>query len=140
MQHRQSKALPDWLLERLALGELDAETAADVRRRLAAEGRSPDDIMRAVAASNREILARASRQPGRGRDSAGAPTTLQPRARPAPRRAFLWVAPLALAGAAAAVLMIARPVERDRTESRAASRRPLRASTSIVTAPTAISA
>ncbi|HMF41630.1 MAG TPA: hypothetical protein VKQ32_13220, partial [Polyangia bacterium] len=56
MQH-DKKPVPDWLLERLALGELDAETAADVRRRLAAEGRSPDDVMAAVAASNREILA-----------------------------------------------------------------------------------
>ena len=68
MQHN-NRNVPDWLLERLALGELDAETAADVRRRLAAEGRSPDDIMQAVAASNREHPGRASRQPGRGRDS-----------------------------------------------------------------------
>ena len=60
--------MPDWLLERLALGELDAETAADVRRRLAAEGRSPDDIMAAVAASNREILAELLRHADRGGD------------------------------------------------------------------------
>jgi len=36
--------VPTWLLERLALGELDADTAADVRRRLAAEGRTVDEI------------------------------------------------------------------------------------------------
>ena len=57
MQQDNKRHVPDWLLERLALGELDAETAADVRRRLAAEGRSPDDIAAVVAASNREILA-----------------------------------------------------------------------------------
>ena len=61
--------MPDWLLERLALGELDAETAADVRRRLAAEGRSPDDIAAAVAASNREILAELPADADRGGDS-----------------------------------------------------------------------
>ena len=54
---QNNRNVPDWLLERLALGELDAETAADVRRRLAAEGRSPEDIAAAVAAANREILA-----------------------------------------------------------------------------------
>jgi len=53
---QDNRNVPDWLLERLALGELDAETAADVRRRLAAEGRSPDEIVAAVAASNKEIL------------------------------------------------------------------------------------
>ena len=49
MQQDNKRHVPDWLLERLALGELDAETAADVRRRLAAEGRSPDDVAAAVA-------------------------------------------------------------------------------------------
>jgi hypothetical protein len=109
MQHN-NRNVPDWLLERLALGELDAETAADVRRRLAAEGRSPDDILQAVAASNRELLAElpASQAAAEIRRRA---ETAAAAARPAPRRAFLWAAPLALAGAAAAVLMIARPSE-----------------------------
>ncbi|HVU52859.1 MAG TPA: ActD-like protein, partial [Polyangia bacterium] len=47
---------PDWLVERLALGELDAAAAADVRRRLAAEGRDADAELAALAASSREIL------------------------------------------------------------------------------------
>jgi hypothetical protein len=87
--------VPDWLLERLALGELDEETAADVRRRLAAEGRSPDDIAAAVATSNREILAEL-------------PASQAAAEQPARKRMFLWGAPLALAGAAA-VLLLARP-------------------------------
>jgi hypothetical protein len=107
MQH-DKKPVPDWLLERLALGELDAETAADVRRRLAAEGRAVDDVMAAVAASNREIL-----------DEHGATPTgaaIRQRAaraaaaeRPARKGSFLlFGAPLALAGAAA-LLLVARP-------------------------------
>jgi len=56
MQQDNKRHVPDWLLERLALGELDAETAADVRRRLAAEGRTADEIAALVATSNREIL------------------------------------------------------------------------------------
>src|SRR5712675_1103473 len=47
---------PEWLVERLALGELDAAAAADVRRRLAAEGRDADAELAALATSNREIL------------------------------------------------------------------------------------
>ena len=106
---QDKRNVPDWLLERLALGELDAETAADVRRRLAAEGRSPDEAIAAVAASNREILEQLPATPTaaaiqrRAEKAAAA-------ARPARRRAFLWGGvPLALVGAAAAVLLLARP-------------------------------
>ncbi|HXI57959.1 MAG TPA: ActD-like protein [Polyangia bacterium] len=102
---RDKRSVPDWLLERLALGELDAAAAADVRRRLAAEGRSPDDILAAVAASNRELLAQ--------RPAAQAAEAIRRRAataaaaeQPARRRAFLWGAPLALAGGAALVLFV----------------------------------
>jgi len=107
MQH-DNKNVPDWLLERLALGELDAETAADVRRRLAAEGRSPDDIAAAVAASNREILAELPAPQAaaeiRQRVARAAATE-----QPARKRAFLWAAPLALAGGVALVVVLARP-------------------------------
>jgi hypothetical protein len=104
---QDKRNVPDWLLERLALGELDAETAADVRRRLAAEGRSPDDVAAAVVASNREILAelpasQVAAEIRRRSDRAAA-------ARPAPRRAFLWGAPVALAGGVALVLLLAKP-------------------------------
>ena len=73
--------VPDWLLERLALGELDAETAADVRRRLEAEGRTPDEIAALAAASNRAIL----EQPPATPPAAATGPPLPPRAlRPRP--------------------------------------------------------
>ena len=85
--------MPDWLLERLALGELDAETAADVRRRLAAEGRSPDDIAALVAASNREILEQLPATPTAAaiRLRAG---EVEAAARPSPAGIVLWGLPL----------------------------------------------
>jgi hypothetical protein len=106
---QNNRNVPDWLLERLALGELDAETAADVRRRLAAEGRSPDDIAAAVAASNREILA--------GLPATQAAAEIRQRAaraaaaeRPARRRGILLMGvPLALAGGLALTQMMWRP-------------------------------
>jgi hypothetical protein len=106
MQHN-NRNVPDWLLERLALGELDAETAADVRRRLAAEGRSPDDIMHAVATSNREILAelpasQAATEIRRRAARAGAAE------RPARRRLALWTLPVAVAGGLALTQMMSR--------------------------------
>ncbi len=105
---QNNRNVPDWLLERLALGELDDASAADVRRRLAAEGRSPDDIMAAVAASNREILAElpAPATAAAIRERAAKAAAAE---RPAPRRAFLWGAPLALAGGIAIMLVVARP-------------------------------
>jgi hypothetical protein len=105
---QDNRNVPDWLLERLALGELDAETAADVRRRLAAEGRSPDEIVAAVAASNKEILEQLPATPTAAAIRRRAEKA-EAAAQPARRRAFLWSAPLALAGAAAVVLMVARP-------------------------------
>ena len=107
MQQDNKRHVPDWLLERLALGELDAETAADVRRRLAAEGRSPDDIAALVATSNREILeqlpatpiAAAIRQ--RAAKAAAA-------ARPARRRTVMWSLPFVLAGGLALTHMMLR--------------------------------
>jgi len=107
---QDKRNVPDWLLERLALGELDAETAADVRRRLAAEGRSPDDVFAAVAASNREILsevpATATAAEIRRRAAAASAREAAPR-----RRALLVFAPLVFAGGAAA-LLLAGPTER----------------------------
>ncbi|MDB4982965.1 MAG: hypothetical protein JWM82_3717, partial [Myxococcales bacterium] len=52
----KSPKTPEWLIERLALGELDPATAADVRARLAAEGRTLEGEIGALAISNREIL------------------------------------------------------------------------------------
>ena len=92
---------PTWLVERLALGELDADAAADVRRRLAAEGRDADAELAALATSNREILA--AHPPAR--------VAAAVRARAArPARRALAVVPLVLAGVAAVVL-VARPAK-----------------------------
>ena len=107
MQQDNKRHVPDWLLERLALGELDAETAADVRRRLAAEGRTPDEIAALVAASNREILEQLPATPTAAAIKRRAERAASA-ARPARKRVFLWSAPLALAGVAAMVL-VARP-------------------------------
>jgi hypothetical protein len=93
------KKTPDWLVERLALGDLDAAAAADVRRRLAAEGRDADAEVAAVAASNREILEQLppARVAAAVRERAG-------RARKAPR-AWLVAMPLVFAGAGALMLL-----------------------------------
>jgi hypothetical protein len=100
---------PEWLVERLALGELDAAAAADVRRRLAAEGRDVEVELSALAASTREILE--THPPAR----LAAAVRARAAAR-APRR-WLVVAPLALAGVAALVL-VARPAPRSTNETR----------------------
>jgi hypothetical protein len=94
---------PDWLVERLALGELDAATAADVRRRLAAEGRDADAELAALATSSREILE--AHPPAR--------IAAAVRARVHTKRPRAWLAalPLVLAGAAALGL-IAKPTPR----------------------------
>ena len=99
-----SARVSDWLVERLALGELDAETANDVRRRLTAEGRSPDDVVAAVAASNREILNRVAAAPVVAEIRRRVARTEHATARPAPRRRVLvWALPLLLAGGAAMI-------------------------------------
>lgn len=51
------KRPPALLVERLALGELDAETAARVRAELEAAGEDPDEVLAALRESNAEILA-----------------------------------------------------------------------------------
>jgi hypothetical protein len=109
---QDNRNVPDWLLERLALGELDAETAADVQRRLAAEGRSPDDIMAAVAASNREILAALPAAPTAAAIQRRA-ATLAAAARPNRKRTVLWSLPLALAGGLALAHLTSRPSHPD---------------------------
>jgi hypothetical protein len=97
----REKQTPDWLVERLALGELDAAAAADVRRRLAAEGRDADAELAALATSSREILE--AHPPAlvaaavRARDVEARPT-----------RGWFFALPLVLAGAVA-VGLVARP-------------------------------
>ncbi|HLK91248.1 MAG TPA: hypothetical protein VKZ18_15225 [Polyangia bacterium] len=100
------KKTPAWLVERLAQGELDAETAAGVRARLAAEGRSPEDVLAALARADAETLA--AHPPAH---VAAEVRRRAERGRPAPRpraRLFLGGAAFATAGALALVL-VARP-------------------------------
>jgi len=117
MQQDNKRHVPDWLLERLALGELDAETAADVRRRLAAEGRTADEIAALVATSNREILEELPATPTaaairRRAERAGAT------ARPSRKRTALFVLPVALAGG----LALSHMMLRQRTDEGVVSR------------------
>ncbi len=93
---------PEWLVERLALGELDPATAAEVRARLAAEGRSSEGEVGALAISNREIL--------NDVPPARIAAAVRARAADAPRARASWMLalPLVLAGAAA-VMLFARP-------------------------------
>jgi hypothetical protein len=52
---RETKT-PDWLVERLAHGELEAAAAAELRARLEAEGRAPDEEIAALLRADRETL------------------------------------------------------------------------------------
>jgi hypothetical protein len=90
---------PAWLLERLAQGELDGEAAAAVRARLAAEGRSADDELAALARDDRETLA--------AHPAAAVAAEIRRRAtlrRPVARRPFVLGAAFATAGALAILL------------------------------------
>ncbi len=93
---------PEWLLERLALGELDDAAAADVRARLAAEGRDVDAELARLAASGRAIL---NEHP-----PARVAAAVRARAADGRRggRGWLVGAPIVLASAVALVL-VARP-------------------------------
>jgi hypothetical protein len=96
-----------WMLERLALGELDAATAADLRRRLTAAGVDVDEALARLAASNAELLA--AHPPARvvaGIRNRAAIAARVATARP--RRAPWLAVPVALAGAMALALW-ARP-------------------------------
>ena len=98
-----TERVSDWVLERLAAGELPASRAAAVRERLAAA--EDADRLAALAASNAEILAAypADRVAAEvRRRAAQAPRPSAARLRPA------WALPLAVAGAAAAVLLLVR--------------------------------
>jgi hypothetical protein len=99
MMASTTERVPDWLLERLAAGELPATQARSLRERLVATGEQ--DRLDALASSNAEILnahpaeqvmAEARRRAGRSRALS----------RP------VWTLSLATAGAAAIVLLLLR--------------------------------
>ena len=102
----QARKTPDWLIERLALGELDPATAASVRKRLLDEGRSPEAEVAALADSNRELLSAhaAPRLAAAIRERAKQRPSIEP------WRRWWWLgAPLAV-GAAAVLIIVARPI------------------------------
>jgi hypothetical protein len=120
MATESKKRVPDWLLERLALGELDDATAADVRARLAAEGRDVDAELAGIATSNRALLEAhppaevAVAVHGRieaRRVAAGVQARVEASSKAERRRLRFQLAPLVL-GAAAAFLLFARPAPR----------------------------
>jgi hypothetical protein len=98
---------PAWFLERVAQGELSTSQVADLRARLAGEGRSLDDEVAALARSNQEILS----QVGKG----GALEVIRRRvaegaAGRARHRSFnRWIGPLVLAGSLGIGLLVLRP-------------------------------
>jgi hypothetical protein len=93
---------PDWLLERLAHGELDAATAAQVRARLEAEGRAPDEEIAALLRADRETL--------EALPPAQVAAEVRRRAaqRPAPARRALYTFGAVFAAGAAAFVLVAR--------------------------------
>ncbi len=106
MREREpATSVPDWLLERLARGELPAGRAAELRARLEAAGEL--HRLEALAASDREILASlpAAAVAAEVRRRAGAAEARAPRRSPA-RLALLL--PLG-AMAAALLLLVVRP-------------------------------
>jgi hypothetical protein len=101
----QKRKIPALLIERAAQGELDGTEVAQLRERLAAEGRSLDSELAALRQSDRQILAELPRQRMgeaiRRRAAQASPT------RP-PFRLTLLLAPTVLAGAVALALLMVR--------------------------------
>jgi hypothetical protein len=115
--NRVPKKTPAWLLERHAHGELSNSQVDELRARLAAEGRSLEEEITALALSDQEILSQVPKE--------GAVAAIRARAAAGPRRRRwlnLWVAPLALAGSLGIGLLLLRsghapsPVARSTSE------------------------
>jgi hypothetical protein len=98
---RENKT-PDWLVERLAHGELDATAAAQLRARLEAEGRAPDAEITALLRADRETLE--AQPPG----AIAAEIRRRAAQRPAPARRPLYTFGAVFAAGAAALVLVAR--------------------------------
>jgi hypothetical protein len=97
------KPVPDWQLERLALGELDEATAANLRQRLGPE--RIRELLARLEASNQEVLERLP--PARVAEAIRRRADEQ--RRPAPRRLVFALVPLAAVGLLAITLGPLRP-------------------------------
>jgi len=104
---------PRWLLERLALGELDAAATAELRRRAAAAGEDLDAALAELAASSAQLL----REHPPARMVEEIRRRAKPPARPRRVRTIWVVAPIALAGALALVLLVRPAGERPEAPS-----------------------
>jgi hypothetical protein len=101
-----SKKVPIWLLERAAQGELLPGQVDELRTRLAAEGRSLETELAALATSNHQIHSQVDKDQTlaeiRRRATRPAETT-------SPRRSLnVFIAPLALAGSLGIGLLVLR--------------------------------
>ena len=102
-----SKKVPTWLLERAAQGELAASQVDELKARLAAEGRSLETELAALARSSQEIHSQVDkdRTVAEIRRRAARPAET-----PSRRRSLnLFIAPLALAGSLGLGLLMLRP-------------------------------
>jgi hypothetical protein len=103
----QNKKTPAWFVERAAQGELGASEVEQLRQRLAAEGRSMDDELGGLCASNQHILADLPRNTmGEAIRRRAERTRAESRA---PRsRLVMLLAPTLLAGSVAVALLAVR--------------------------------
>jgi hypothetical protein len=104
-QNDPSKKVPVWLLERAAHGELAGPQVDELKARLAAEGRSLETELAALATSNQEIHSSVDKDRALAeiRRRAARPAETQ-------RRSFnVWIAPLALAGSLGIGLLLLHP-------------------------------
>ncbi len=99
-----TKKTPAWLVERVAQGELADAEVAELRARLAAEGRSLDEELEKLRQSDRQILTQLPRATMGAAIRRRAATDV-PRA-----RLSMLLPPLALAGTLGLVILIARGV------------------------------
>jgi len=102
-----SKKVPTWLLERAAQGELAPGQVDELKTRLAAEGRSLEAELAALAASNQEVHAQVDKDRTLAEIRRRA---ARPAETPSQRRSLnLFIAPLALAGSLGVGLLLLRP-------------------------------
>jgi hypothetical protein len=102
-----TKKTPAWLVERVAQGELADAEVAELRARLAAEGRSLDEELEKLRQSDRQILTALPRATMGAAIRRRANTDEQR----APRsRLSMLLPPLALAGTLGLVILVARGV------------------------------
>jgi hypothetical protein len=100
-----TKKTPAWLVEQAAQGELTDAEVAELRARLAAEGRSLDEELDKLRQSDRQVLTQLPRA------TMGAAIRRRADAQHEPRsRLSMLLPPLALAGTLGLVILVARSV------------------------------